>query len=243
MGRKALILERFDRPGDGTRRGVVSALTILGLPETFMPIGSYPEVLDQLRLHSSTPEGLGEQLFRRIACNIAISNTDDHLRNHAAFWDGHHLDLTPAYDLSPVRRPGEVAGQALAYGRKGERDSNLAKLVAHAHHYDLTAARAREVAREVVAGIHDGWDEAADRAELTAVDRSAFLGRLLLNPGALHGLESLSVQVPGAPAGNRARRGDVGLGMTERGGTAGRLTILPPTPPEIELPDATRDET
>src|SRR5690606_29567195 len=97
-----------------------------------------------------------------------------------------------------VRRPGEVAGQALAYGRKGERDSNLAKLVAHAHHYDLTAARAREVAREVVAGIHDGWDEAADRAELTAVDRSAFLGRLLLNPGALHGLESFSVQVPGA---------------------------------------------
>ena len=37
----------------------------------------------------------GEELFRRVAFNIAISNTDDHLRNHAAFWDGRALALTP----------------------------------------------------------------------------------------------------------------------------------------------------
>ncbi|WP_353650107.1 HipA domain-containing protein [Nakamurella sp. A5-74] len=35
-------------------------------------------------------------MFARTAFNIAMSNTDDHLRNHAAFWDGQRLHLTPA---------------------------------------------------------------------------------------------------------------------------------------------------
>jgi serine/threonine-protein kinase HipA len=45
-------------------------------------------------------------VFERIVFNIVIGNTDDHARNHAAFWDGTHLDLTPAYDLCP--QPGRV---------------------------------------------------------------------------------------------------------------------------------------
>jgi len=31
--------------------------------------------------------------------NILMGNTDDHARNHACFWDGEFLDLTPAYDV------------------------------------------------------------------------------------------------------------------------------------------------
>jgi serine/threonine-protein kinase HipA len=49
------------------------------------------------------------ELFSRIAFNILCSNTDDHPRNHAAFWDGQALSLTPAYDLCPQLRSGGEA--------------------------------------------------------------------------------------------------------------------------------------
>jgi len=43
--------------------------------------------------------------------NILVGNTDDHARNHAAFWDGKQLTLTPAYDICPQGRTGEEASQ------------------------------------------------------------------------------------------------------------------------------------
>jgi len=45
--------------------------------------------------------------------NILIGNTDDHTRNHAAFWDGHLLTVTPAYDICPQARHGQIATQAM----------------------------------------------------------------------------------------------------------------------------------
>ena len=55
-------------------------------------------------------------MFDRIVFNIAISNYDDHALNHAAFWDGHHLELTPAYDLDPKPRTGWQRNQMLGIG-------------------------------------------------------------------------------------------------------------------------------
>jgi serine/threonine-protein kinase HipA len=49
------------------------------------------------------------ELFARIVFNVCINNTDDHPRNHAAFWDGAQLTLSPAYDLGPQPRAGETA--------------------------------------------------------------------------------------------------------------------------------------
>ncbi|MCA9381390.1 HipA domain-containing protein, partial [Candidatus Dojkabacteria bacterium] len=42
-----------------------------------------------------------EQLWRRIVFNIAISNTDDHLRNHGFILTNQGWILSPAYDLNP----------------------------------------------------------------------------------------------------------------------------------------------
>ena len=61
-------------------------------------------------------EGLGHihvgaqrELFSRIAFNILCSNTDDHLSNHAAFWNGSTLELSPAYDICPQSHAGEAS--------------------------------------------------------------------------------------------------------------------------------------
>ncbi|MFD3510961.1 type II toxin-antitoxin system HipA family toxin [Nocardia sp. NPDC058666] len=185
LGRNVLLIERFDRPGDGRRTMVVSALTLTDLGEMTARYGSYPWLLRSLREHGTDA---GAELFTRIAFNIAISNTDDHLRNHAAFWDGSTLTLTPAYDLSPIPRSGETAYQAIAYGPDGERESNLAALIAVAHVYGLDQLRARDVVDRMVEEIRTGWDEAADEARLTQAERSLLWGRQFLNPGALRGM-------------------------------------------------------
>lgn len=203
LGRNVLLTERFDRVGGGGRRMVVSGLTILGLGEMTSRYGTYPGLLDELRLHSAHPETVGERLFQRIAFNIAISNTDDHLRNHAAFWDGEHLELTPAYDLSPMNRSGETAAQILAFGRDGERESSFAALVGVSYVYGIPERKARAIVNDMVDVIHTNWDEAADIARLTANDRNFLWGRQILNPAASYGFAAQVVAVA-SPLGQAA---------------------------------------
>lgn len=187
LGRKVLLTRRFDRPGHGQRIMVVSALTMLGLDETGARYGSYPELLQVLRRYGKNPGTAGPELFARIAFNIAISNTDDHLRNHAAFWDGSHLALTPAYDLSPMSRTDETASQAIAYGPNGERESNFASLLSVCAEYGLAVPAARAIIDRIVNAIQVNWDEAADVGELTQFDRALLRGRQILNPGCFYG--------------------------------------------------------
>lgn len=143
LGREVLLIERFDRPGPGERRMVVSGLTMLGYGDFLgARYSSYPEMLDVLRQRSRHGEGLGKQIFERVVFNIAIGNIDDHARNHAAFWDGDHLELTPAYDLAPQPRTGSVARQAMDIGRDGSRDSQFVVCVNAAQDYGLSGASA-----------------------------------------------------------------------------------------------------
>lgn len=189
-GRDILLVRRFDRRADGGRRHVVSGLTMLGLDEMLARYATYPDLLDTLRLHSAKAASVGPTLFTRIAFNIAIGNFDDHARNHAAFWDGDSLELTPAYDLCPQPRSGETALQAMAYGRGGQRDSNFATLISVHGEYGLTRSEAEQAVDRIVGTIADSWDEAADAARVTAADRRLLRGMQILNKSAFYGYRS-----------------------------------------------------
>ena len=76
--------------------------------------------------------------FARIVFNIVIGNTDDHARNHAAFWDGERLELTPAYDLCPQARAGGEQAQAMAIAPDGGRLSQFVTCLSAANYYDLS---------------------------------------------------------------------------------------------------------
>jgi len=182
-GKDVLLLERFDRGTGGTRRHVISGLTMAGESEMTARYVSYPSILDVLRQHGDSTAGA--ELFRRIAFNMAISNSDDHARNHAAFWDGAALRLTPAFDLTPGPRSGESASQAMAYGRRGERRSSLPLLVEQSGTYGLSRRQGRSVADDVVSAVHEGWHDAVSEARLSDRDRDRLWGRQILNP-ALH---------------------------------------------------------
>lgn len=166
---------------------VVSALTILELPEHAARHATYPDLADTIRRRFTLPTETLRELFSRIVFNICIGNTDDHARNHAAFWDGAELSLTPAYDVCPYPRVGGEASQAMRIDRDGNSLSQLALCVEAAPIYGLSDGEAREVIDAQLDMITSEWDDAAERARLTQTERNALWGRAILNPFALEG--------------------------------------------------------
>jgi serine/threonine-protein kinase HipA len=182
-GKDVLLVERFDRPGGGQRSHMVSALTILGLDEfTGARYGSYANLADHIRRSFTSPAATLRELFSRIVLNILVGNTDDHPRNHAAFVnaDG-SLTLTPAYDICPQPRSVPQANQAMAIGRDGHRTSQIATCLAACEIYLLSSKQARTIIEKQIEIIRNQWNEAADAAELTELDRRQLYGREILN--------------------------------------------------------------
>lgn len=186
--RDVLLVERFDRGRDGTRRCLVSALTILGEHEMGSRHASYTDLAESIRVGPWTDPGATlQEMYRRLVFNVCVGNTDDHLRNHAAFWDGGQLTLTPAYDLEPVTRRGREASHAIALTRDGQRDSRLVTALAAAGDFLLTEAAARAVIDEAVDAIRQHWSEACDQARLTSAERDGLWQREVLNAYAFEG--------------------------------------------------------
>ena len=182
-GKDVLLVERFDRPGGQRRRHMVSAMTILGLDEfTGARYGSYALLADQVRRSFTAPGATLRELFSRIVFNVLVGNTDDHPRNHAAFVNADGtLTLTPAYDICPQPRSVPQASQAMAIGRNGERASQLRTCIAASEVYLLDRTEAQAIADTQAEIIRTQWDEAADAARLTELDRRLLYGREILN--------------------------------------------------------------
>ena len=197
LGREVLLVERFDRTEvPGQRKMMVSALTMLGLDEMMGRYATYPALADVIRERFVFAPKTLRELFGRITFNICVGNTDDHARNHAAFWDGEALTLTPAYDICPQMRSGGEAAQAMAIGRDDENPLNphmklsqLTTCVAAANEYLLSEAEAREIIDHQLHVIQSEWEDAADEARLTKAEIDQLWGRQILNPFALEGYE------------------------------------------------------
>ena len=192
-GKDVLLVERFDRPGGGRRLHIVSALTILGLDEfAGARYGSYALLADHIRRSFTHPAATLHELFSRIVFNILVGNTDDHPRNHAAFVNADSgLTLTPAYDICPQPRSGTEANQAMAIGPNGERTSQLATCLAACHTYLLDTTQAKAIIDTQTDVIQTQWDEAADVARLTELERRQLLHREILNEYAFRKLQDL----------------------------------------------------
>lgn len=184
LGREVLLVERFDRRTDGERRAMVSALTILGLDEMAGRYASYADLAVQVRERFTDPADTLRELFSRITFNVLVGNTDDHARNHAAFWqpDRELLSLTPAYDICPQPRAGGEAAQAMAITDSGWRMSQLEGCVRAAATYLLSESDARAIVDRQVAIIRENWEAVADLAGMTEAERTLLWGRQFLNP-------------------------------------------------------------
>lgn len=183
-GKDVLLIERFDRLRSQTgwqRRLMVSALTILGLDEMMARYASYEELTDIIRQRFSAPKETLRELFGRLVFNVICGNTDDHARNHAAFWDGKALSLTPAYDICPQGRAGNEATQAMLIVGEN-RMSNLAVCLSAASRFLLSEREATELISHYLETVRMNWKAICDEVELSEVDRKLFWGRMFLNP-------------------------------------------------------------
>ena len=157
---------------------------MLELDELEARYASYEDLCAQIRHRFNDPRQTLEELFGRLVFNILAGNTDDHARNHAAFWDGRDLMLTPAYDICPQGRTGGEATQAmLITGNK--RLSKLTLCMEAAPQFHLGADRATAIIAAQLSAIRTHWSKVCDEAGLTQVDRAFLWGRQFLNPFAL----------------------------------------------------------
>lgn len=188
-GKDVLLIERFDREKRTTgwsRRAMVSALTLFGLDEMLARYASYQDLAEIIRHRFTTPRASLHELFGRLVFNVLCGNTDDHARNHAAFWDGGQLRLTPAYDICPQARAGNEAGQAMLIVDQ-QRQSTLACCLDAAVHFQLDRAAAEQLIARQIDAIHDHWKDACETAALSEVERRLFAQRMFLNPFAFEG--------------------------------------------------------
>lgn len=192
LDKDVLLIKRFDRiPTDKgwERRIMISALTLLGLDEMMAKYASYQDLAEIVRHRFLEPRKTLKELFSRLVFNLLSGNTDDHARNHAAFWNGKELELTPAYDICPQARTGSEASQAMLIYEQ-QRLSRLSICLEASREFLLTEAEALDIIRKQVEIIREYWPKVCDEAELTEIDRNFLWGRQFLNPFVFQGLEN-----------------------------------------------------
>jgi serine/threonine-protein kinase HipA len=149
LKKPVLVLRRFDRRGRGglARVPVQSALTALAASDH--EVHGYVEVAEALRRDGAEVMRDLRQLWRRMVFNVLVSNTDDHLRNHAFLRDRRGWRLAPAYDLNPTPVDVRPRVQVLTIGT-AEGESSLEETFAVAVAFGIaTPDEARTIAAEV----------------------------------------------------------------------------------------------
>ena len=188
-GKDVLLVHRFDREWTGsawTRRAIVSALTMLNLNEMQACYASYCDLAEIVRARFTRPQATLRELFGRMVFNVLTGNTDDHARNHAAFWDGRNLSLTPAYDICPQARLGREANQAMLIHENDKR-SQLETCRLSAPNFLTNDRDAKELIDHQIETITRLWPTICDEAELSIVDRTYLWRRQFLNDYAFEG--------------------------------------------------------
>ena len=190
MDTVVLLVERFDRvnkTGRLSRKHMLSALSLMLLNEMEARYASYIELADLVRQRFVAPEASLRELFTRISFNILVGNTDDHARNHAAFWDGDSLALTPAYDICPQGRAGGETTQAMDIGGKRGKMSTLDNVRSVCGHFLLSHEDATSLINQQHHIIQESWKSTCDEAELAAGERARLWERAILNPFCFEG--------------------------------------------------------
>jgi serine/threonine-protein kinase HipA len=154
-GLPVALIRRFDRRANGQRVMYVSAATMLGVEATEPEEHSYTEIVDAIRVHGADAQADIEELWRRIAFSILITNADDHLRNHGFLHEDREFwRLSPAFDINPS--PERVRESKTWISEDAGPDMTIDALMSVIAYFRITKARAKEIVSEV-AHVVDNW--------------------------------------------------------------------------------------
>jgi len=146
------VVRRFDRAADGARYMYVSAATMLGVEQGASGDHTYLELVDVIRQHGADATRDCEELFRRVAFSVLITNVDDHLRNHGFLYAGHgNWRLAPAFDINPF--PERARELKTWISEEAGPVASIPALLRAAPYFGLTSARAAAIVRQVEAAV------------------------------------------------------------------------------------------
>lgn len=158
------LVKRFDRDGD-KRIHFASAMTLLGKTDgaSGNDGSSYLDLVSFIRQNGATPEKDLRELWKRIIFNMAVSNTDDHLRNHGFILTKSGWKLSPLYDVNPV-----PYGDMLSLNVSMDDSSISIELaVSVAKYFDIDEEEAIKLANEIRAAVRNNWERLARDNGLT----------------------------------------------------------------------------
>lgn len=170
-GVSVALIRRFDRVGP-RRLMYVSAATMLGAEPSDAGEHAYTELVDALRQHGAEPQRDTEELWRRIAFSILVTNVDDHLMNHgfthvaAGQWR-----LAPAFDINPF--PERLRELKTWVSEDTGPEATIEALMSVIGYFRLSRDRAKEILGQVQAAVAT-WREHGKGLGMTAHELDAF---------------------------------------------------------------------
>lgn len=158
-----LFSKRFDRTADGRRKHFASAMTLLGLTDgcDAKTGNGYLDIVDFILQNCCDVEANLRQLYRRVAFNIAIGNSDDHFRNHGFLLTPKGWTLSPAYDMNPTLNDYQAL---MINSNTNQADLNI--LLDSSDEYMIGRKEAETIIEEVKSGVRQ-WKYIANRLGIT----------------------------------------------------------------------------
>ncbi len=171
-GAPVALIRRFDRTGNGNRLMYVSAATMLGVASGDPDEHSYTELVDALRQYGCQPAADIEELWRRIAFSILITNVDDHLHNHGFL----HMDrgqwrLAPAFDINPF--PERVRELKTWVSEETGPEATIDALMSVIAYFRIAPNRAKAILGQVEASVAT-WREEGRALGMVAQEMESF---------------------------------------------------------------------
>lgn len=158
------LIKRFDRL-ESKRVHFASAMTLLGKTDGASAAdgSSYLDIAAFIKSYGAQPKKDLIELWKRIVFNMAVTNTDDHLRNHAFILTDKGWILSPLYDVNPV-----PYGDELSLNVDEEDNSiNIDLAVQTAVRFGISKSDAEAQAKEILKIVRDNWEKTAAGYGLT----------------------------------------------------------------------------
>lgn len=172
-----LLSKRFDRTDEGKRIHFASSMTLIGLRDGDNAQGGYGylNIVDFILQSCCDVEKNLQELYRRVAFNICIGNSDDHFRNHGFLLTPRGWTLSPAYDMNPTLNEY----QSLLINESSNK-ADIRTLLESCESYMIKKEVAENIIRQVQAAVA-GWENLAVLLQIPAREVTMFKDRFKLN--------------------------------------------------------------
>lgn len=158
------LTKRFDRNGE-KRIHYASAMTLLGKTDGASAAdgSSYLDIASFIKSYGARPKEDLLELWKRVVFNMAVTNTDDHLRNHAFILTDKGWILSPLFDVNPVPFGDELSLNV----NEDDNRINVELAIKTAVKFGIKESEAEKYVEEILIKVRDNWEKLALYYKLT----------------------------------------------------------------------------